>query len=48
MTVVVVVAAALVVVVGSSASSDENGLADNIIKEVENSLKESGINIDLG
>jgi hypothetical protein len=32
----------------SSASSDENGLADNIIKEVENSLKESGINIDLG
>ena len=32
----------------SSASSDENGLADNIIKQVENSLKESGINIDLG
>jgi hypothetical protein len=32
----------------SASSSDENGLADNIIKEVENSLKESGINIDLG
>ena len=46
--VVVVAAAALVVVITTTLVAMKMDLQITLSKEVENSLKESGINIDLG